>query len=165
MCGNVCVRVLQHVKHNIKLYKHNQTKDHIECLLGKQEERGTTAARTSVTQEPLGATGILNQPNHCRQKTQVRKVCHSRRTPGPIRVPCLYDWLFEFLWHFCPWTFHSPDIFFFLSFFQTTVCKPQRWLCVKTTVDHQFLKYSVKPVCHEQPCFVQCHLNHLSSLL
>ena len=54
-------------------------------------------------------------------------------------------------------TFATHWIF---SLFETILCKPQRWLCVKIPVDQQFLKYSDQPVC--QPCHVQSHSNHLS---
>ncbi len=49
----------------------------------------------------------------------------------------------------------------YFLFFRIILCKHLRGLCVKIQVDQQFLKYSVQPVCHQQPFHVQSHLNPL----
>ena len=53
---------------------------------------------------------------------------------------------------------HTAAAHWIFSLFQTILCKPYRWLCVKIPVDQQFLEYSEQPVWHQQPCHVQSHL-------
>lgn len=45
---------------------------------------------------------------------------------------------------------HTTDTQWIFSVFQVILCKPQRRLCVKLLVDHQFLKYSDQPAWHIQ---------------
>lgn len=46
---------------------------------------------------------------------------------------------------------HHQSIFVHTTW-RTILCKPWRWLCMKITVDQQFLKYSKLPICYRQPC-------------
>lgn len=50
---------------------------------------------------------------------------------------------------------HSVDVLLFW----TILCKPQRWFCMKITVDKQFLKYMDQPIWYQQPCRVQIYIN------
>lgn len=48
--------------------------------------------------------------------------------------------------------------------FQTILCNPQIWSSMIIPLDQRFMKYSDKHVWHQQPCRIQSHSKHFSSI-
>lgn len=93
---------------------------------------------------------ILTSPSHPRSSDIFPLFCCSVLVnPREFKVGCVQ---------------HSGMLVCISGLSLTIFYKPQRRLCGQSPADQQFLNSSDQPVWYQQPCCVQSHLNHLSSL-